>query len=475
MTEKRKNAEIVILGAGPGGYAAAFLAADMGKKTILVDPNRNPGGVCLYRGCIPTKALLHAVTVIKEAEGAADIGIRFSSPDIDIDALRDWKNKVVGKLTSGLGQLARARNVGFLQGKGKFLDSHTIEVAAVSGETITIDTEKSIIATGSVPRSYPGLSFDSEMVMSSEQALDIPDIPKTLIVIGAGYIGLEMSTIYAALGSTVTIVEMLDRIMPGADDDLVESYIKQAGRSFHDILTGTKARLEVTGKGVSAVYQGGRKDGKEEVFEKALVTVGRIPNSGNIGLERTDVIVDDKGFIKTDSSRRTDDSAIFAIGDVAGLPLLAHKATHEGKVAVRVIGGKKAAFEPYAIPSVEYTYPEIAWCGLTETEAKKMNKTVKVLRFPWAASGRAATLGFKQGITKLIVNPETERILGAGIVGAGAGELISEATLAVEMGARASDVSLTVHPHPTLSETIMEAAEMFYGEATDIFRRKGSA
>ncbi|MHC4607545.1 MAG: dihydrolipoyl dehydrogenase [Planctomycetota bacterium] len=463
--------KLAVVGAGPGGYAAAFFAADLGMDVTLIDPAKNPGGVCLYRGCIPSKALLHVARVIREAAAAEEWGVRFAEPEIDPAQVKKWKDGVVRKLTGGLGQLAKVRKVRRIRGKGKFLDARTLEVGRKDGGTDRLAFEHAIVATGSRPATLPGLP-DSPRVMDSTAALRLESVPASLLVVGGGYIGLELGSVYAALGTKVTVVEMLPGLLPGADRDLVAVLAKRLRGEFESILLDTtvKKMTEET-DGIRVRFEGKDAPG-ERVFEKVLVSVGRKPNSGGIGLENTKAEIDDRGFVRVDGQRRTTESSIFAIGDVAGEPMLAHKASHEGRVAVEAAAGKKAVFEPQAIPAVVFTDPEIAWCGLTEEAAEKEGRKVRVAKFPWAASGRAATLGRSDGLTKLIVDPESERLLGAGIAGPGAGELISELVLAIEMGAAAPDVRLTIHPHPTLSETVMEAAEGLFNQSTHYHRSR---
>lgn len=465
--------QVIVLGGGPGGYAAAFRAADLGLKTALVESRVNPGGVCLFEGCIPSKALLHSAELINETRHAAEWGLTFGEPQIDIDKLRNWKDtKVVNQLTGGLGQMAKSRKVAFIRGTGTILNNRQLEVALHEGGTQTLEFENLVIATGSSPIVLPFLP-KSERVMDSTAALELKDIPKRLLVLGGGYIGLEMATVYAALGSEVTVVEMLDSLLAGADPDLVRPLAKRLENQLKEV----KLKTKVTGaveQGDALVVSFEAADGtkSEETYDKILVSVGRRPNSRGIGLENTQIEADKQGFIPVNPQRRTVESSIYCIGDVAGQPMLAHKATHEGLVAVEAIAGHKVAFEPAAIPAVVFTDPEVAWVGLTEREAKEQGRKVEVAKFPWGASGRALTLDRPEGLTKLIVEPETERILGVGIVGKGAGELIAEATLAVEMAAVVTDLALTIHAHPTLSETVMESAEMFFGQSVHVYKPK---
>ena len=465
--------QLVVIGAGPGGYAAAFYAADRGMKVALVDPEVNPGGVCLYRGCIPSKALLHVADVLTESKHAAEYGVTFAAPSIDLDKLRAFKNKVVSQLTSGAGQVSKLRKIQYVQGMAAFRDAHTLDVDLVSGGKETVQFEHAIIATGSRPATIPGLTIDDPRVMNSTGALDLPDVPTSLLVVGGGYIGLELGSVYAALGSSVTVVEMTDGLLPGADRDLVNILAKRIDAICEAVLLKTKVvGMKAEAKGITVTLEGGGEK-SERTFDRVLVSIGRRPNSAIPGLDRTRVEVDGRGFIAIDASRRTKEPSIYAIGDVAGEPMLAHKASHEGRTAVDAIAGdKNVAFEPLAIPAVVFTDPEVAWCGLTETEAEKQGRKVAVARFPWGASGRAITLGRPDGVTKLVIDPQTERVLGVGIVGVGAGELIAEGVLAVEMGANAHDIAMSIHAHPTLSETVMEAAEVFFGTATHVYRPK---
>ena len=462
---------VAVVGAGPGGYAAAFLAADLGMQVTLIDREPNPGGVCLYIGCIPSKALLHVAKVVEESRDARNWGIEFGEPKIQLDKLRAWKSGVVKKMTGGLGVLAKQRKVQYLQGTAEFVDSRTLTVRQAQGGDQKLAFDNIIIATGSRPATLRSPNIESSRIMDSTSALEIADIPKTLLVVGGGYIGLELGSVYAALGSKVTVVEMTSGLLPGADRDLVRPLEARIEKAFSSILLNTTvAGMEQAKNGIKVRFEGKDLKEPEQVFEKVLVSVGRRPNSEIPGLEKTKVTKTGRGFIEVDEQLRTKDPVIFAIGDVVGEPMLAHKASHEGRVAVEAIAGHKVAFAPQAIPAVVFTDPEVAWCGLTETQAQAQNRPVKVVRFPWGASGRATTLGRNEGVTKLIIDPETERVLGVGICGAGAGELISEGVLAVEMGANARDVALTIHPHPTVSETVMEAAEMVFGTSTHVYR-----
>ena len=464
---------LVVIGAGPGGYAAAFYAADRGIETTLVDPEKNPGGVCVYRGCIPSKALLHVAQVIHESRHAADFGLQFQMPAIDLDKLRGFKNGVVEKLTSGAGQVRNLRKVRHVRGMAAFRDAHTIDVELTDGGKESLTFEHCIIATGSRPAAVPGLSIDSPRVMDSTAALDLPDVPGSLLVVGGGYIGLELGTVYAALGSRVTVVEMTGGLLPGADRDLVGVLAKRVESMFDAVWLNTKVTAIKESKKQLSVSVEGEGFTGDRAFDRVLICVGRKPNSSIPGLEGTAVQLDTRGFIVVDAARRTAEPSIYAIGDVAGEPMLAHKASHEGRAAVDAIAGdRNVAFEPLAIPAVVFTDPEIAWAGLTEAEAERQGRTVTVAKFPWGASGRAITLGRTDGLTKLVLDPETERILGVGICGIGAGEMIAEGVLAIEMGATARDMAMTIHPHPTLTETVMEAAEVFFGTATHVFRPK---
>ena len=472
MTDNQ-NLHIAVIGGGPGGYAAAFLAADLGMKVTLIDAEPNPGGVCLYRGCIPSKALLHVAKLINESQHAKNWGIEFGEPKIDVDRLRGFKEGVVKKLTGGLGQLSKQRKVTYIQGKAAFENSTTLRITKTGGGEETVTADRVIIATGSRPAVIPTLKLDTRRMMDSTSALDLAEVPKTLLVVGGGYIGLELGTVYAALGSKVSVVEMTGGLLPGADRDLVAPLQKRMEKIFAAILLNTTVTgVKEESNGIRVNFDGADVKEKEKVFEKVLVSVGRKPNSEIPGLDKTGVKVGQRGFVQVNQQLQTDDPAIYAIGDVVGEPMLAHKASHEGRTAVEAIAGHKVAFEPSAIPAVVFTDPEIAWAGLTETQAQKENREIKVAKFPWAASGRAMTLDRTDGLTKLILDPQTERVLGVGMVGVGCGDLIAEGTLAIEMAAVAKDLELTIHPHPTLSETIMQAAEVLYGTSTDLYRPK---
>ena len=464
---------IAVVGAGPGGYAAAFLAADLGMTVTLIDPEVNPGGVCLYRGCIPSKALLHVAKLLEESHQAKDWGIEFAAPKIDVARLRSWKEGVVKKLTGGLGILSKQRKVRYVQGRAAFADSTTLRVTKSDGSEESLTFDRIVLATGSRPAIVPSLKLDTPRIMDSTGALNLEDVPGTLLVVGGGYIGLELGSVYAALGTRVTVVEMLPGLLPGADRDLVLPLHKRLEKLFEGILLNTTvAAVKDEGSGIRATLKGQDGNAQEKLFDRVLVSVGRKPNSEIPGLEKTSVQIGPRGFIQVNKQLQTDAPSIYAIGDVVGEPMLAHKAMHEGRTAVDAIAGHKVAFEPNAIPAVVFTDPEVAWCGLTETQAQKENIEIKVAKFPWAASGRAVSIDRPEGMTKLLIDPQTERVLGVGIVGAGAGEMIAEGVLAIEMAALASDVAMTIHPHPTLSETVMESAEVFFGTSTDIYRPK---
>jgi dihydrolipoamide dehydrogenase len=468
-----QNLHIAVVGAGPGGYAAAFLAADLGMKVTLIDPELNPGGVCLYRGCIPSKALLHVAKLIEEAQQAKNWGIDFPPAKVDLARLRSWKESVVKKLTGGLGILSKQRKVEYIQGRAAFENSNTLRVTKADKTETTHSFDRIILATGSRPAIVPAFKLDSPRLMDSTGALNLEDIPGSLLVVGGGYIGLELGSVYAALGARVTVVEMLPGLLPGADRDLVLPLHKRLEKMLEAILLNTTvASLKEEGTGIRATFEGTaiKDDNREKLFDRVLVSVGRKPNSEIPGIENTQVQVSPRGFIEVNKQLQTADPSVYAIGDVNGEPMLAHKAMHEGRTAVEAIAGHKVAFEPHAIPAVVFTDPEVAWCGLTQTQAEKENREIQVAKFPWAASGRAVTLDRPEGMTKLVIDPHTGRVLGVGIVGVGAGELIAEGVLAVEMAALAGDLAMSIHPHPTLSETVMNSAEVFFGTSTDIYR-----
>ena len=469
------HSKVVVLGGGPGGYAAAFMAADLGLEVTLVEADPRLGGTCLLRGCIPSKALLHVAKVIGETREMGEWGVAFGKMKLDVDTMRARKEKVIETLSGGLAQLAKRRKVKVINARGIFVDSQTLQLEG--GDPATYDNERitfdhCILATGSTP-AMPGM-FDigSERVMDSTGALQLADVPKTMLVIGGGYIGLEMGTVYAQLGSEVSVVELTDALLPGADRDLVKPLAKRLGKLFTNIHLNTKVvALKEAGKQVEVQMQGPEMEGAYK-YDRVLVSVGRRPTSRGLGLENTDVTVTPQGFVEVDAQQRTSDPHILAIGDVAGEPMLAHKASHEGKVAAEVLAGEPAAFEPQAIPAVVFTDPEIAWAGLTAEEAKSAGRKVAVAQYPWQASGRAISMGITDGLTKWIIDPETDRLLGCGIVGSGAGELIAEAVVAIEMGCTVRDVADSIHAHPTLSETVAFAGEVHLGFATEVYRPK---
>jgi dihydrolipoamide dehydrogenase len=469
--------EVVVLGSGPGGYTAAFRAADLGKKVILIERYSTLGGVCLNVGCIPSKALLHTAKVITEAEETSHHGVSFGQPNVDLEQLRSWKaNDVVGKLTGGLAAMAKQREVPVVQGLGKFTSPNQIAVTGADGKVTKVGFENAIIAAGSQATKFPGAPED-ERIMDSTGALALADVPKRMLVIGGGIIGLEMGTVYDALGSKVSVVEFTDGLIQGCDRDLVRPLQKRMEKRFEAIMLNTKvANIEAKKDGIHVSFEGvnGNTEAPKgvEVYDRVLVSIGRRPNGLNIGAENAGVAVDERGFINVDKQMRTNVPHIFAIGDIVGQPMLAHKATHEGKVAAEVIAGHKVEFQAMAIPSVAYTDPEVAWAGMTETEAKAKGIAIEKASFPWAASGRALSVGRTEGTTKLIFDKDTHRVIGAGIVGVNAGELLAEAVLAIEMGADAHDLGLTIHAHPTLSETVCFAAEMKEGTITDLYIKK---
>ena len=466
---KKTKAEFVVIGAGPGGYTAAFRLADLGKRVLLIDRDPTLGGVCLNRGCIPSKALLHVSKIMNEAKGLSKAGVIFGEPKIDLGALRKQKDKTVRRLVMGLDQMAKARKVKTLEGHAAF-NSNTELIVKTANETINVAFEKCIIAVGSVSSGIPGVPMDHPSVLTSKAALELKEIPETMLVIGGGAIGLELGQVYTTLGTKVTIVEFMKTLIPAADFDIVEPLRKKLERQGIIVLLSSRVeKVETKGKSALSVsIQNGERNIKK-TFDRVLVAVGRTPNKDLLNLEKTDVATDESGYIRVDEYQRTSIDTIFAIGDIVGHPMLAHKASHEGKVAAEVAAGKPAVFDASAIPSVVYTDPEVAWAGLTEKEAKEMDIAYKTGEFPWAASGRAAILGASEGKTKILFDSDTQRILGIGIVGPGAGDLIAEGALAIEMGADAEDIGLTVHPHPTMSETIGNASEMVTGTVTDIY------
>jgi len=470
-TNDRK--QLVIIGAGPGGYAAAFHAADLGLNVTLIDPQINPGGVCLYRGCIPAKALLHIAKVIAEADQATNWGVDFARPQIDVAKMQSFKTGVIKKLAQGLGHLCAQRKIEYVQALARFVDRNTLEVQTKRNSTQKLSFENAVLATGSYPATIPNIPMDSAAVMDSAKALQLANIPESMLVIGGGYIGLELGSVYASLGTNVSVVEMTSGLMPVSDPELILILQTHLETLFDSIMLNTTvARLKEQAGRVAVSLEGQNLQEKETSYEKVLLAVGRKPNSAEMGLENTKVQIDEKGFVRVDKNRRTDEPSIYAVGDVAGGPQLAHKAMHEGIAAAETIAGSELGFEDKVIPFVIYTEPEVAECGLSESRAKKENRPVKVARFPWAASGRAATMGKNQGLTKLILEPDTEKILGAGIAGTNAGELVGEIALAIRKEATADDLASTIHPHPTLSETLMEAAAVFLGRSLHLYRPK---
>jgi dihydrolipoamide dehydrogenase len=470
------HSQVVVLGGGPGGYAAAFLAADLGLDVTLVEADDRLGGTCLLRGCIPSKALLHVAKVISEAREMAEWGVAFAKPKIAVDKVRARKEEIIATLSGGLAQLAKRRKVRRVHARGIFVDSQTLQLEG--GDPKTYDNERltfehCILATGSVPAMPKMFQLKSDRVMDSTGALALADAPESLLVIGGGYIGLEMGTVYAELGSQVSVVELLDGLLPGADRDLVKPLEKRLRELFESIMLSTKVLgLKVAGDKIEVEMESPDGAKFKNQYDRVLVSVGRRPKSNGFGLENTKVAIDEKGFVKVDEQQRTNDPHILAIGDVAGEPMLAHKASHEGKVAAEVLAGEPAAFDKAAIPAVVFTDPEIAWAGLTQEQAKREGREVEVAQYPWQASGRAIANGRTDGLTKWLIDPATDRVLGCGIVGAGAGELISEAVVAIEMGCTARDVAESIHPHPTLSETLNFAAEVHLGTATEVYRPK---
>ena len=466
------HGEVVVLGSGPGGYTAAFRAADLGRKTVLIERYGSLGGVCLNVGCIPSKALLHAAKVIDDAAAFADHGISFGEPDIDLDALRDWKDGVVGKLTGGLSQLAKRRKIEVVRGTGRLLNRWQLGVETEDGETKTVGFDHLILAVGSRVIELPDLPWDDPRLMDSTAALELAEVPKRLLVVGGGIIGLELAGVYHSLGSEVSIVELTDGLMPGTDRDLVKPLHKRIEPRYQDIWLSSKVtEIKAQKQGLKVFFEG-EKTPESQVFDRVLVCVGRRPNSDRIGAEEAGIDVEEKGFVRVDREMRTNVPHIFAIGDLVGPPMLAHKASHQGKVAAEVAAGEPGAFDARAVPSVAYTDPEVAWVGPTEEELKEEGREYGKGTFPWAASGRSLGMGRKEGMTKLLFDEETGRVIGGGVVGPHAGDLIAEITLAIEMGADAADLGLTVHPHPTLSETVAFAAEAFEGTLTELYKPK---
>jgi dihydrolipoamide dehydrogenase len=471
MGELTQETEVLVIGSGPGGYAAAFRAADLGMDVTLVDLAERPGGVCLFRGCIPSKTFLHLSELIHDAAQAESFGIRFGVPEINLEAIRTWKGKVIDKLANGLAKLSDYRDIQRLSGRAVFEASDSVRLH--ESEVGRIKFRYAILATGSHPIPFPGVNFKKGgRIMNSTSALQLMNVPDSLLIVGGGYVGLELGSVYAALGSRVQVVELGNRLLPGVDKDLVKPLSRKLEGIFESIDLNTRVRaLKEHDSGVDVTFDS-QIDKPEQTFDRVLIAIGRLPNTKDLGLENTNIKVDDRGFVIVDDQQRTADERIFAVGDVVGGMMLAHKATHEGKVAAEVISGKPTAFDARAIPAVVYTDPQIAYCGLTQEQAEKENRTVVVNRFPWKASGRALTMDATDGLTKMIIDPETERILGVGVVGRGAEGIISEGVLAVEMGALAGDVALSIHPHPTLSETEAEAAEIFLGTATHVLSKK---
>jgi dihydrolipoamide dehydrogenase len=462
------HAEVVVLGAGPGGYTAAFRAADLGKQVVLIEKHASLGGVCLNVGCIPSKALLHVAKVINEAEEVSHHGVTFGKPKIDIDQIRTWKESVIGKLTGGLAGLAKQRKVQVVRGIAKFTSPNSIAVQTEEGEKI-VTFDNAIVAAGSSVARIPGFPYDDERIIDSTGALALKDVPKRMLVIGGGIIGLEMATVYEALGAKISVVELMDQIMPGADKDMIKPLHTRIAKRYEAIMLKTKVtKIEAEKKGLKVTFEGEQAPAEAQYYDRVLMAVGRRPNGREINAEAAGLVVNERGFIPVDKQMRTNVPHIFAIGDIVGDPMLAHKAVHEGKVAAENIAGHKAFFEPLTIPSVAYTDPEIAWMGLTETQAKAQGVEYEKASFPWAASGRALSIAREEGSTKVLLDPKTRRILGMGIVGVNAGELIAEGVLALEMGADMEDIGLTIHPHPTLSETLCFAAEMAEGTITDL-------
>ena len=466
MSQSREipeKAKLVIIGAGPGGYAAAFKAVELGQDVTLIDPEANPGGVCLHRGCIPSKALLHVAKLVSEAEESKQIGVIFTKPKINLDQVRTWKDEVVGKLTGGLGGKVGKMKITYVRGMAQFKDAHALTVKSTDGAVGEMAFEKAILATGSRPIMLPDVAVESQRVIDSTGALEIADVPSSLLVVGGGYIGLELGSVYAALGSKVSVVEMTDGLLPGCDRDLVSVLKRRLEKKFESIMLNMRVEeIKEQKNGVMVTMSDNKKETTKKRFDKVLIAIGRKPNTENLGLDNTSIKLDKKGFIEVDGQMRTAEPHIFAIGDIAGEPMLAHKAYAEASVAAEAAAGRTAVFDPRAIPAVVFTDPEIAWCGLTETEARERKIKVKTAKLPWRGNGRTLTLGRDDGMTKLIVDPETDRVLGVAVAGPGAGELIAESVLAMEMAAVSEDLRKTIHPHPTLSETLYDAAEMLF-------------
>lgn len=466
------SSQIIVIGGGPGGYTAAFHMADLGLQVTLIDQDQALGGVCLKKGCIPSKAILHAGKVIQEASAGKNIGITFAAPSIDLDTLRSWKESVVNKLTGGLAQLAKARKISCIQGQARFLNATTLQITKADHSLETLTFEKAIIATGSSPITLPFLPT-SERIWDSTKALELPFIPSTMLVIGGGYIGLELGSAYAALGCKVSVVEALPALLSSTDKNLADILLRKLKRTFTSIMTGTNVlKADTTDANITVTFQDAKQKEWAETYDVVLVSVGRTPNTKDLGLENTKISLTEKGFIEVTDQCRTDEKNIFAIGDVTEGPLLAHKASAQAKIAAEVIAGHEAAFEPACIPTVVFTDPELTWCGITEQEAIEKKLTITVSTFPWAASGRALTQNRIDGMTKIIADTSTGKILGLGMVGVGAGELIAEGALAIENGLKINDLETTIHPHPTLSETWMETAEGLFGHPTHIFKQK---
>jgi dihydrolipoamide dehydrogenase len=464
------NTQLAIIGGGPGGYVAAFKAVDAGLDVTLIDPEENPGGVCLYRGCIPSKALLHISKLIDETRQASEWGVKFGIPEINLDQLRAHKDNIIGKMTGGLGQLVKARKLKHIRASAKFTDSKNLDLTLIDGKKESLTFDHAIVSTGSSPVMPEIFAINDERIMDSTSALELREIPESMLIVGGGIIGMELGQVYAALGSSISVAEMMPGLIPPADRDLVKPLEGHLKSQFKNIWVNTKLTgVSPTAEGISVELQAPNNHTFTQNFSSILVSVGRYPNSSNVGIENTNIELDDRGYIKVDSQMRTAESSIFAIGDVIGAGL-AHTASHQGTVVAEILSGhEKLVFEPRAIPSVVYTNPEIAWCGLTEQQANEQEIDCKVARFPWSASGRATAVGCNEGLTKLLIDPVNDRILGVGISGNNAGELIAEGVLAVEMAALASDIQLSIHPHPTLSETFMEAAEVYYGQSPHMY------